>query len=191
MAKLTRKQRRLLEFTGNLARMYIALATVAFALWALSNAQHQYRQLEILGLEPDIPRAATYGTIAGIYMPLFAAAAAYIWATRAFPEREVAPHGFAMALFRDLFTLLVISVLLYLPVGLYGSHQRIQTVNTLLVWYQTVITAGAGGAFAYYFHASLSPGAGKRGPAATPRKPRAHPAPPAAVRAGDDDRPSA
>jgi hypothetical protein len=175
MAKLTRKDRRVLELTGNGVRMYVALISFVFPLWAAVKASQQYRLIDLAGREPEVARAATYGTIVGIYMPMFAAVAAYIWATRAYPAREMAPHGFGMALFRDLFTVLVLTALLYLPVGLYGSYTHISGVHTLLIWYQTVITAGAGGAFAYYFHASLET-RGKRWDAGTPRRARAQPA---------------
>jgi hypothetical protein len=160
MAKLTRREQRRLEVTGNVVRMYVATITFVFALLCVVNANAHYAKIDPSGVPPEIPRAATYGTIVGIYLPLFAAVAAYIWATRAFPKRQAAPHGYAMALFRDAFTVVVITTVLYLPVLLYGLPDRtIQEVNTLMVWYQTIVTAGAGAAFAYYFHASLTPNA--------------------------------
>ncbi|HET7461712.1 MAG TPA: hypothetical protein VFJ82_10720 [Longimicrobium sp.] len=171
MPRLTRSDKLLLDRTGNAVRMYVAVITFVFPLWAVMKANQQYAEIIKVGREAEIPRAATYGTIVGIYLPIFAAVAAYIWSTHAFPEREQAPNGFAMALFRDLFTVLVVTVMLYLPVGLYGSYEHIQSVNTLMVWYQSVVTAVAGGAFAYYFHAGLGPAEGK----ARARKPRAQP----------------
>jgi hypothetical protein len=158
MAHLTRKQQRRLEVTGNGVRMYLAVITVVFAILCVLNANGQYAKLPV-EIPPEIPRPATYGTIAGIYMPLFAAVSAYIWATRPVRKRNAAPHGFAMALFRDLFTMGVVTMLLYVPVMMYGRNEHIRDVNTYLVWYQTIITAGAGAAFAYYFHASISPSA--------------------------------
>lgn len=154
MTKLTRREQRTLEVTGNVVRMYVAVITVLFPILCFGKANWFYANTDV----PQIPQAATYGTIVGIYFPLFAAVAAYVWATRAYPKRQAAPHGYAMALFRDAFTLVVVTTVLYVPVRLYGSSVKtIQEVNTLLVWYQTVITAGAGAAFAYYFHASLTP----------------------------------
>lgn len=180
MANLTRRERRWLTFTGNAVRMYVAVITFVFALQAVKKANVQYHEVEKSIDHPPIPRAATYGTIVGIYLPMFAAVSAYLWATRAYPEREQAPHGFGMALFRDLYTFLVVTVLLYLPAALYGAKMTIQSVNTLLVWYQTVLNVGVGGAFAYYFHASLAHGAnGRTRPARTPRRPRPQRAAPA------------
>jgi len=158
MTKLTRREQRRLEVTGNVVRMYVACITFLFLILCFRNANWHYAKIDRTGAPPEIPQAATYGTIVGIYLPLFAAVAAYVWATRAFPKRHAAPHGYAMALFRDAFTVVVLTTVLYVPVHLYGLGDRtIQDVNTLLVWYQTVITALAGAAFAYYFHASLSP----------------------------------
>jgi len=157
MTKLTRRDERRLEFTGNLVRMYMAVVTFVFWGLCVLNAERQYGKIAQGSGVPEIPRPATYGTIVGIYLPLFAAMAAYIWATRPVRRRNAAPHGFAMALFRDLFTIGVVTVLLGIPVLMYGLNQHLQVVNTYMVWYQTVITAGAGAAFAYYFHASISP----------------------------------
>jgi hypothetical protein len=159
MAKLTRRQERRLEITGNVVRMFIAVITFVFPLLCVMKANDHYVDIVRSAGVPEIPRAATYGTILGIYLPLFAAVAAYVWATRPVRKRNAAPHGFAMALFRDFFTILVVTVLLFIPVLMYGLDERIQTVNTYLVWYQTIVTAGAGAAFAYYFHASISPNA--------------------------------
>ncbi|HEV7588588.1 MAG TPA: hypothetical protein VGO40_10770 [Longimicrobium sp.] len=156
MNRLTRKQQRRLEVTGNGVRMYLAAITFVFPLLCVLYANRQYDKIPA-EIPPEIPPPATYGTIVGIYMPLFAAIAAYIWATRPIRRRNAAPHGFAMALFRDLFTIVVVTVLLSIPVLMYRVDEHIQTVNTYLVWYQTIITAGAGAAFAYYFHASITP----------------------------------
>jgi hypothetical protein len=167
MAKLTRRDERRLELTGNLVRMYMAVITFLFPILCVLNANRQYGKVPA-EIPHEIPPPATYGTIVGIYMPLFAAIAAYIWATRPVRKRNPAPHGFMMALFRDFFTFAVVTVLLLIPVLMYGLDEKIQTVNTYLVWYQTVITAGAGAAFAYYFHASISPGAAATGADAAP-----------------------
>jgi|GEM_PF-4975171 len=169
MKKLTRREQRTLEVSGNVVRMYVACITVLFPILCFRNANWFYTDTDV----PQIPQAATYGTIVGIYLPLFAAVAAYIWATRAFPKRQAAPHGYAMALFRDIFTMVVLTIVLYVPVRLYGSSVKaIQEVNTLLVWYQTIVTAGAGAAFAYYFHASLSPAPAPEPADAAPPRPR-------------------
>jgi len=130
MAKLTRRDERRLEFTGNLVRMYMAVITFVFWILCGVNAERQYAKIIRAGGVPEIPRAATYGTITGIYLPLFAAIAAYIWATRPVRKRNAAPHGFAMALFRDLFTIGVVTVLLWIPVLMYGLNEHIKTVNT-------------------------------------------------------------
>jgi len=160
MPKLTRREQRRLEVTGNLVRMYVATITFVFPILCVMKAKDRYDRIDPSGVPPEIPPASTYGTIMGIYLPLFAAVAAYVWATRAFPKRQAAPHGYAMALFRDGFTFVVVTTLLYLPVLLFGlSGRTLQDLNPLLVWYQTIVTAGAGGAFAYYFHASLTPSA--------------------------------
>jgi hypothetical protein len=167
MPNLTRREQRRLEVTGNVVRMYVACITFVFPILCVVNANRHYTRIAQAGGIPEIPPAATYGTIMGIYLPLFAGVAAYVWATRAFPKRQAAPHGYAMALFRDAFTVVVVTVVLYLPVLLYALPRRtIQDVNTLLVWYQTIITAVAGAAFAYYFHASISPAAAKASDAA-------------------------
>lgn len=158
MPSLTRREQRRLEIAGNVVRMYVASITFVFPILCGVNANRHYAKIDPSGVPPEIPPAATYGTIVGIYLPLFAAVAAYVWATRAFPKRQAAPHGYAMALFRDVFTVVVVTTVLYLPVKLYDLPGRtLQEVNTLLVWYQTIVTAGAGAAFAYYFHASLTP----------------------------------
>ncbi|MFL5383678.1 MAG: hypothetical protein ACJ8GN_14255 [Longimicrobiaceae bacterium] len=157
MAKLTRREQRRLEVTGNLVRMYVAVITFVFPILCVMKANAQYDKIDDGEGLAEIPRASTYGNIMGIYLPLFAAVAAYVWATRAFPKRQAAPHGYAMALFRDAFTVVVVTTVLYVPVLLYGLEKKIQEVNPLLVWYQTIVTAVAGAAFAYYFHASLTP----------------------------------
>jgi hypothetical protein len=179
MTKLTRREQRRLEITGNLVRMYVAVITVLFAILCFWNAGRKYGRIAAAGGVPEIPQAATIGTITGIYLPLFAAVAAYVWATRAFPKRQAAPHGYGMALFRDVFTVVVLTIVLWIPVRLYGRTDRtIQDVNTFLVWYQTIITAVAGAAFAYYFHASLSPAAApESADAAPPRSRRRTPSP--------------
>lgn len=174
MKRLTRKQQWWLEVTGNGVRMIMAVITFVFAILCVLAVNRQYAKIP-LEIPPEIPRPATYGTIVGIYMPLFAAIAAYLWATRPVRRRNLAPHGFAMALFRDLFTVGVVSTLLYIPVLMYQQNEKIQNVNTYLVWYQTVITAAAGAAFAYYFHASIAPVAGgdaETGQAGEPDPPR-------------------
>ncbi|HYJ78550.1 MAG TPA: hypothetical protein VEW03_03015, partial [Longimicrobiaceae bacterium] len=147
MPALTSREKRLLRRTGNAVRMYLACLTFAAPLLAVALANGSYRKVEAAGVPPEIPRGATYGTITGIYLPIFAAVAAYVWATRAFPARSPAPHGFAMALFRDIFTVVVVSVMLLLPPLLYALEWKLQTVNTYMVWYQTIVTAVAGGAF--------------------------------------------
>ena len=185
MTKLTRNDQHVLSLTGNAVRMYVALITFVFPILAVIMANRQYGLISYSGRQPEIPPAATYGTIVGIYMPMFGAAAAYIWATRAFPERQQAPQGFGMAVFRDLFTILVVTVMLFMPVLLYASANHIQTVNTFLVWYQSVATAVAGGAFTYYFHGSLNPGDAKNARTERRRKPRAQPRATAAVAAAE------
>lgn len=158
MARLTPGEKRLLRRTGDAVRMYLACLTFAAPVLCVVFANQKYDRIRLTGVAPEIPQAATYGTITGIYLPIFAAVAAYVWATRAFPARSPAPHGFAMAMFRDAFTILVASVVLLIPVLLYHQRsEKIEAVNTLLVWYQTIITAVAGGAFTYYFHGSIAP----------------------------------
>ena len=175
MPRLTAKQKRRLQLTGNLVRMYVASITFVFFILCVLLANAHYRAIEEAQGVPEIPRAATYGTITGIYLPLFAAVAAYVWATRPTVEQPLAPHGFGMALFRDAFTVVVVTTVLYVPVHLYAlSSTTLQWVHPMMVWYQTIITAGAGAAFTYYFHASLAPAAAK--------KPEAEPE--AAARAG-------
>lgn len=158
MPRLTRKETRRLQSSANLVRMYVATLTFVFAVLCFPLANAHYRKIEAAGVPPEIPRAATYATIVGIYMPMFAAVAAYVWATRSAGPRNLAPHGFGMALFRDAFTLLVLTVLLGVPVYLYAiPGATLQWIESLLGWYQNILTAAAGAAFTYYFHASIVP----------------------------------
>jgi hypothetical protein len=158
MPRLTAKEKRRLTLTGNLVRMYVATITFVFPVLCVVLANEHYRKIEAARVPPEIPRAATYGTITGIYLPLFAATAAYVWATRASAPRSLAPHGFGMALFRDVFTVGVITTLLYVPVHLYAlPGTTLQWIAPILIWYQTILTAGAGAAFTYYFRASIVP----------------------------------
>lgn len=158
MARLTRREMRLLRRTADLVRMYVACITVLGVVLCVVYAKDKYDRITAAGGIPEIPPASTYGTIAGIYLPLFAAVAAYVWATRAAPTRNLAPNGFAMALFRDGFTMVVVTLVLLVPPLLYRStSMTLQSANPFLVWYQTVITAVAGAAFTYYFHASIAP----------------------------------
>jgi len=176
MARLTRKETRLLQRTSDLVRMYVALLTFVAPFLCVAYANGHYRKLAAAKVPPEIPRMATYGTITGIYLPLFAAVAAYVWATRAGPSRSLAPRGFAMALFRDAFTVLVVSVILLLPAGLYSVRVEIQSLNTLMVWYQTIITAATGAAFTYYFHNSGAPTPVADADGGEPPPPRRRPA---------------
>lgn len=158
MPRLTSKEKRRLSLTGNLVRMYVATITFVFPVLCVAFANEHYRKIEEARTPPDIPRAATYGTITGIYLPLFAAVATYVWATRPSARRPLAPHGFGMALFRDVFTVVVLTTLLYLPVHLYALEKTtLQWIDPILVWYQTIVTACAGAAFTYYFRASIVP----------------------------------
>jgi hypothetical protein len=171
---LTRREKTLLRRSANIVRMYVACMTFLAAVLSFLIVIVKYDETEKVNQTPvEIPLTATLGTISGIYLPIFAAVAAYVWATRAFPEREAAPHGFAMALFRDVFTLLVVTVVLVLPPYLYLAPGKILKVNTFMVWYQTVVTAAAGGAFTYYFHASIGPRTARRQAPASAGPPRA------------------
>lgn len=159
MPRLTRKETRRLQLTANLVRMYVATITFVFAVLCFVKANAHYRDIEAFKVPPEIPRAATYATITGIYLPMFAVVAAYVWATRGTGPRNLAPHGFGMALFRDAFTLLVLTVLLYVPVHLYAmAGTTLQWIEPILGWYQNILTLGAGAAFTYYFHGSITPG---------------------------------
>ena len=174
MTRLTRKQERLLRRTADAVRMYVACLTFVAPLLCVLAARNRYRmQARADGL-PEIEPIATWGNITGIYLPLFAVVGAYVWATRAAPSRNLAPNGFAMALFRDVFTCAVLTVVLLIPFALYQWGDSIQSVNPYVVWYQTVLTAFAGGAFAYYFHGRISTdkpeGRGADAPGAAPRR---------------------
>ena len=171
MPRLTRKEEKLLRRTADGVRMYVAVLTFVAPLLCVAAAAHKYTLAGRADGEPEIPPMATWGNITGIYLPLFAAVGAYVWATRAAPERSLAPNGVAMALFRDAFTVVVLTVVLLIPWGLYRWGASIHAVNAYVVWYQTVLTAVAGGAFAYYFRGRITadPAAASDGPA-TPRK---------------------
>jgi hypothetical protein len=156
MAKLTRKQERLLRRTADGVRMYVACLTVAAPLMCVFAAAGKYAAMAAAHGTPEIPPMSTWGNIAGIYLPMFAAVGAYVWATRAAPVRSLAPNGFAMALFRDAFTVVVMTVVLLIPWMLYRSRSTLQSVNAYVVWYQTVLTVVAGGAFAYYFNGRIA-----------------------------------
>jgi len=161
--RLTAREKRRLALTGNLVRMYVSTIVFVGAVLCFVFANRHYHKIEATGAIPEIPRASTYGTITGIYLPLFAAVAGYVWATRPSAPHPVAPHGYGMALFRDLFTLMVITTLLALPVYLYAvPGTTLQWIDPLLKWYQNVLTAGAGAAFTYYFRASIAPTAAGR-----------------------------
>jgi hypothetical protein len=156
MPKLTKKQERTLQRTGDLVRMYIAVLTVVMPLLCVWNALDEYRAVEAVGGIPEIPRASTYGTITGIYLPLFLASGAYIWAVAAGKTWPLAPRGYRMALFRDGFTVLVTTVILAIPVLLYiDKGSSIKDVNPILVWYQSIMATLAGGTFTYYFNAAI------------------------------------
>lgn len=158
MPRLTRKETRRLQWTANLVRMYVATITFVFPVLCFVMANAHYGKIEP-GDPVEIPPAATYATITGIYLPMFAVVAAYVWATRAAGPRNLAPHGFGMALFRDAFTVLVLTVLLYVPVHLYAMPgMKLQWIEPILGWYQNILTVGAGAAFTYYFHGSIAPG---------------------------------
>jgi hypothetical protein len=175
MARLTRKEERLLRRTADVVRMYVACLTVAAPVMCVLAAQTKYGARARAGVPPGIDPLATWGNIAGIYLPLFAVVGAYVWATRPAPDREPAPNGFAMALFRDAFTMGVLTLVLLVPWGMYRFGSSIQGVNTYVVWYQTVLTAVAGGAFAYYFHGRIAtdrPGASSPPAAARKTAPR-------------------
>lgn len=156
MAKLTRKQERLLRRTGDGVRMYVACLTFVAPLLCVLAAARKYQAVAAASASPEIPPMSTWGNITGIYLPLFAVVGAYVWATRAAPARSLAPNGFTMAVFRDAFTVVVMTVVLLIPWMLYRSGSSLQAVNAYVVWYQTVLTAVAGGAFAYYFHGRIS-----------------------------------
>jgi hypothetical protein len=180
MARLTRKEERLLRRTADVVRMYVACLTFVAPLLCVAAAARKYAVVDRALGSPEIPPMATWGNITGIYLPLFAAVGAYVWATRAAPDRNLAPNGYAMALFRDVFTVVVLTVVLLVPWVLYRWGASIQSVNAYVVWYQTVLTAVAGGAFAYYFHGRISADrpAAADAPAAAParkapRRPRA------------------
>lgn len=174
MPRLTRKQERLLRRTADGVRMYVALLTFVAPVMCVLAARAKYAAQAAADGIPEIDPVATWGNITGIYLPLFAVVGAYVWATRPAAERDPAPNGFAMALFRDAFTLLVTTVVLLVPWMLYRGGRSIHQVNPYVVWYQTVLTAFAGGAFAYYFHGRISaeapPGAAS---ASRPSRPRA------------------
>jgi hypothetical protein len=178
MPRLTRKEEKLLRRTADGVRMYVALLTFVAPLLCVAAAARKYAAVDRALGTPEIPPMATWGNITGIYLPLFAAVGAYVWATRATPARNLAPNGFAMALFRDAFTVVVLTVVLLIPWGLYRWGASIHAVNAYVVWYQTVLTAVAGGAFAYYFHGRIS--TGRPAPAAPSRKPAPRAAEPVA-----------
>lgn len=159
MPRLTRKEEKLLRRTADAVRMYVACLTFAGLLLCVWAALRKYAMVAAASdhrAVPEIPPMATWGNITGIYLPLFAAVGAYVWATRATPARNLAPNGFAMALFRDAFTMAVLTVVLLVPPALYAWGGSLRDVNAYVVWYQTVLTAVAGGAFAYYFRGRLS-----------------------------------
>jgi hypothetical protein len=175
MPRLTRKEERLLRRTANIVRMYIASMTVVAALMCVWAARTKYAAQRMGTGIPEIEPLATWGNIIGIYLPLFAVVGAYVWGTRPSAERDPAPNGFAMALFRDAFTMAVLTVMLLLPWMLYRWGETLEGVNTYVVWYQTVLTAVAGGAFAYYFNGRISsarPATSAAPKPATPRRPR-------------------
>lgn len=183
MQKLTKRQERTLQRTSDLVRMYVALLTLVMPLLCVWNALDEYQAVEAVGGIPEIPRSSTYGTITGIYLPLFLAAGAYIWAVAAGKSWPLAPRGYRMALFRDGFTVLVMTVVLIIPVLLYADDgSSIKEVNPTLVWYQSIMATVAGGAFTYYFNAAIEALKGQQIQHLEP-PPEAAPTPDAVVRA--------
>jgi hypothetical protein len=156
MDRLTRKEEVRLRRTADRVRMYVAWLTFIAPVLCGLVARNKYRvQAHGDGL-PEIEPFATLGNITGIYLPMWAVVGAYVWATRAAPRRNLAPNGFAMALFRDRFTVVVLTVALGIPIALYQWGGTILEVNPWVVWYQTVLNSLAGGAFVYYFHGRIS-----------------------------------
>lgn len=156
MEPLTRKQQRVLRRTADAVRMYVACLTFLAPLLCVAAAANKYVAQAAADGTPEIPPMATWGNITGIYLPLFAVVGTYVWATRPAQQRDLAPNGYAMALFRDGFTVAVLTVMLLVPWAFYRWGSTIQAVNAYVVWYQTTLTAVAGGAFAYYFHGRIA-----------------------------------
>ncbi|HEU0301194.1 MAG TPA: hypothetical protein VFR37_17140 [Longimicrobium sp.] len=182
MERLTRKQERLLRRTANGVRIWVTSVIFLTAVLSVRAALKHYAPGVQTTDIPEIPLISTLGNIAGIYLPLFAVVAAYVWATRAAPTRNLAPNGFAMALFRDAFTWVVLTTMLLAPWLSYRTKGRIVDVHPFLIWYQAVLPAVVGGAFVYYFHGHISTekaeegGAGPAAAAAPKRKaPRRRP----------------
>lgn len=168
MEKLTRKQERLLRRTANAVRIWVTSVIFLTAVMSVRAALKHYAPGVQTTDVPEIPLVSTLGNIAGIYLPLFAVVAAYVWATRSAPTRSLAPNGFAMALFRDVFTWVVLTVMLAAPWLSYRTRGRIVDVHPFLIWYQAVLPAVVGGAFVYYFHGRISTGKEEEAAAATP-----------------------
>lgn len=175
MPRLTRKEEKLLRRTADGVRMYVAVLTFVAPWMCVAAAVRKYAAVDRALAAAEIPPMATWGNIAGIYLPLFAAVGAYVWATRAAPTRNLAPNGFTMALFRDAFTVVVLTVVLLVPWVLYRWGPSIHSVNAYVVWYQTVLTAVAGGAFAYYFRGRITADAASEDAAPARRPPRSSP----------------
>jgi hypothetical protein len=174
MTRLTRKEERWLRWSATLVRMYIATLTIVAPYLCFKAAGYKYGLIAQVGRDPEIPEIATWGNIIGIYLPLWAVVAAYVWATRPAPDRNLAPNGFAMGLFRDMLTVVVLTVLLLVPYGWYGQNGTLQSAHGYMVWYQTVLTGLVGTAFTYYFHGRIStekPGEDSAAaPAAVPKR---------------------